>query len=86
MAASKTIDQIIAACPDSFENTADMNEWFSLCYRYAEIEQFPELKESAWIGQCKIDSLDSRRQYRETCLAQCKAIKNITVVTTAPTT
>lgn len=86
MAASKTIAQLISDCPQSFENTQTMSEWFSECYRWAEIEQYPELKETAWIALAKLESLDSRKQYRETCLSQCKAIQNITVVTTTPTT
>lgn len=86
MAASKTITQLISACPQSFENTQTLSEWLSECYRWADIEDHPELKESAWIGLAKIDSLDARRQYRETCLSQCKAIQDITVVNTTPTT
>ena len=80
MAASKTVDQLIAACPASFTDTTTVSEWLADCYRWAEIEDYPELKESAWIGLSKIDSLDARRQYKETCLSQLKSIQSITVV------
>lgn len=80
MAASKTVSQLIAACPASPDATNTLNEWFAECYRWAEIEVHPEVKESSWIGIVKIDDLTSRRQYRETVLAQLKAINAITVV------
>ena len=80
MAASKTVQQIIALCPADFKNTEDVSNWLADCYRWAEIEQYPEVKETAYIGLCKIDSLDARRQYRETCLSQLNAIKDIEVV------
>lgn len=86
MAASKTVQQLIAACPQSFENTADVNNWLSQCFRWSDIENYPEVKETSWLGICKIDDLNSRRQYRETVLAQLNAIKDITVVSTPPTT
>ena len=79
MAASKTVAQLISACPSSYEATQDLSEWFAECYRWATIEDHTELKETSWVGMCKIDSLDYRRQYRETCLSQLKAIQGITV-------
>lgn len=84
MAASITVDTLISSCPASYENTTTLNEWLAECYRWAEIEDYPEVKEQSWIGSCKIDSLDARRQYRETVLGQLKAIKTITVVNTVP--
>lgn len=80
MAASKTVAQLISACPSSYDSTQDMSEWFAECYRWADIENHPDVKETAWIGMCKIDSLDYRREYRETVLSQLKAIQAITVV------
>lgn len=80
MAASKTVTQLISACPATFTNTEDVSEWLAECYRWAEIEDHPEVKETTWIGLAKIDNLDARRQYKETCLSQLKAIKDITVV------
>lgn len=80
MAASITVDTLISNCPATFDNTTTLNEWFSQCYRWAEIEHYPEVKETTWIAISKIDSLDARRQYRETVLGQLKAIKAITVV------
>lgn len=80
MVASKTVSQLIAACPSSFEQTQQISEWFAECYRWAEIENYPELVESTWMGLVKIDQLNARRQYRETVLSQLKAIQSITVV------
>lgn len=86
MAASKNVDQIIAACPSTFTDLEDMSEWFGSTYRWGEIEQYPEVKEASWIALATIESLDKRQQYRETILAQLNAIKNITVTNTTPTT
>lgn len=87
MAASITINTLITHGEAvDFTKTSETSEWLAECYRFAELEQYPELKETAWIGLAKIDSLDARRQYVETCLSQCNAIKEITVVTTTPTT
>lgn len=80
MAASKTVQQLISACPSGFDSTSDVSGWLAQCYRWAEIEQYPEVKETSWIGLAKIDSLDARREYRETVLSQLNAIKDITVV------
>lgn len=80
MAASKTVTQLISACPATFTSTQDVSEWLAECYRWAEIEDHPEVKESSWIGLVKIDSLDARREYKETVLSQLKAIQSITVV------
>lgn len=80
MAASKTVTQLISACPADFTSTQDVSEWLAECYRWAEIEDHPEVKESSWIGLVKIDSLDARREYKETVLSQLKAIQSITVV------
>ena len=79
MAASKTVTTLIGDCPASYEDTNDVSEWLAECYRWAEIEHYPEVKETSWIGLAKIDSLDARRQYRETVLNQLTAIKNITI-------
>lgn len=79
MAASKTVSQLISACPISYEDTKDVSDWLAECYRWAEIEHYPEVKETSWIGLAKIDSLDARREYRETVLSQLTAIKNITI-------
>lgn len=87
MAASITIDTLIAHGEAvDFTDTKETSEFLAECYRFAEISQYPELKESGFIGLAKVDSLDARRQYVETCISQCKAIKEITVVTTPPTT
>lgn len=80
MAASKTVAQLISACPSTFTSTEDVSEWLAECYRWADIEDHPEVKESSWIGLARIDSLDARREYRETILSELKAIQNITVV------
>lgn len=80
MAASKTVNQLISACPAGYDNTQTLSEWLAECYRWAEIEDHPEVKESSWIGLAKIDNLSARRQYRETVLSQLKAIKDIDVV------
>lgn len=80
MAASKTVAQLISACPSTFTSTEDVSEWLAECYRWADIEDHPEVKESSWIGLARIDSLDARREYRETVLSELKAIQNITVV------
>lgn len=79
MAASKTVSQLISDCPTSYEDTKDLSDWLAACYRWAEIEHYPEVKETSWIGLAKIDSLDARREYRETVLSQLTAIKNITI-------
>lgn len=80
MAASKTVNQLINTCPSSFTETQAVSEWLAECYRWAEIEDHPEVKETSWIGLAKIDNLDARRQYKETCLSQLKAIAGISVV------
>lgn len=80
MAASKTVQQLISACPQTPDSTQSMSEWYAQCYRWAEIEDHPEVKETSWIGLAKIDSADARREYRETVLSQLTAIKDITVV------
>lgn len=79
MAASITVDTLISGVPSNPDSTGDMSEWLAKCYRWAEIENHPEVKESSWVGLVKIDDLSSRRQYRETVLSQLKAIKTITV-------
>ena len=79
MVSNKTVDQMIALCPTTFTETDDVSKFLSECYRWAEIEDHQELKESAWVGLAKIDDITSRRQYRETCLNQLKAIKEITI-------
>lgn len=81
MAASKTAAQLISACPASYVETGALSDWLAESYRFADIENHPELKESAWIGLAKIDNLTARRQYRETCLSQLKAIDAISVNT-----
>lgn len=80
MAASKTVTQLINACPASYDSTQNVSEWLAECYRWAEIEDHPEVKESAWIGIAKIDNLSARRQYKETVLSELKAIQEIDVI------
>lgn len=81
MAASITIQTLIThGNAVDFTDTKEVSDWLAECYRFADIEDHPELKESAWIGLAKIDKLDARRQYVETCMSQCLAIKDITVV------
>lgn len=81
MAASITIQTLIThGQAVDFTDTKEVSDWLAECYRFADIEDHPELKESAWIGLAKIDKLDARRQYVETCMSQCLAIKDITVV------
>lgn len=79
MAATITVDTLITTCPTTYIDTNDMSEWLTKCYRFADIENYPEIKETSWIAMQKIDSLESRRQYRETVLNQLKAVKLITV-------
>ena len=81
MAASITIQTLIThGNVVDFTDTKEVSDWLAECYRFADIEDHPELKESAWIGLAKIDNLNARRQYVETCMSQCLAIKDITVV------
>lgn len=79
MAASITVDTLIGSVPTTYIDTDEVSAWLAKCYRWADIENHPEVKETAWIGLNKIDSLDDRRQYRETVLNQLNAIKLITV-------
>ena len=80
MIASKTVQQLINDCPANFTDTQPVSEWLAEAYRWAEIEDHPEVKEAAWLGMAKIDILDARRQYRETVLSQLKAIAAIGVI------
>ena len=81
MAASITIQTLIThGQAVDFTDTKETSDWLAECYRFSDIEDHPELKESAFIGLAKINSLDARRQYVETCMSQCLAIKDITVV------
>lgn len=81
MAASITIQTLIThGNAVDFTDTKEVSDWLAECYRFADIEDHPELKESSWIGLAKIDNLNARRQYVETCMSQCLAIKDITVV------
>lgn len=79
MAASITVDTLITNCPTSYVSTDDMSNWLTQCYRFSDIENYSEIKETSWIAIQKIDSLEARRQYRETVLNQLKAVKTITV-------
>lgn len=80
MAASMDIDTLIAAVPSSFTDEADVSEWLAKVYRFSDLNDYPEVKESSWIGLARITDLNARMEYRETCLSQLKAIKAITVV------
>ena len=81
MAASITIQTLIThGQAVDFTDTKEVSDWLAECYRFADIEDHPELKESSWIGLAQIDNLNARRQYVETCMSQCLAIKDITVV------
>lgn len=81
MAASIPIQTLIThGQAVDFTDTKEVSDWLAECYRWADLSDEPALKESAWIGLAQIDNLSARRQYVETCMSQCLAIKDITVV------
>lgn len=57
---NKTAAEILALAPVNALDASSCVTWFSKCYRWATIEQYEPLKETAWLGLKESDRLCKR--------------------------
>ena len=57
---NKTAAEILALAPVNALNDGACVSWFATCYRWATIEQYEPLKETAWLGLKESDRLCKR--------------------------
>ena len=57
---NKTAAEILALAPANALNDGACVSWFATCYRWATIEQYEPLKETAWLGLKESDRLCKR--------------------------
>lgn len=66
---NKTATEILALAPVNALNESSCVNWFATCLRWATIEQYEPLKETAWLGLKESDRLCKR----DICLMTLKA-------------
>ena len=76
-----TVEQLISELPSTYEGQ-DIINWFAKCYRFAEIGDYPEVKETAYLAIARIGNLTAVKQYKDTINAQLIAIRDISTVNT----
>ena len=74
---NKTAAEILALAPVNALNDGECVGWFATCYRWATIEQYEPLKETAWLGLKESDRLCKRDIYLMTLKAELQAYINV---------
>lgn len=74
---NKTAAEILAGAPVNALNIAECTEWFSDCGRWATIEQYEPLKETAWLALKEVDRLCKRDIALMTLKAQLQSYIDI---------
>lgn len=70
---NKTAAEILALAPVNALNDSECVGWFATCYRWATIEQYEPLKETAWLGLKESDRLCKRDIYLLTLKKELQA-------------
>lgn len=70
---NKTAAEILALAPVNALNDGECVGWFATCYRWATIEQYEPLKETAWLGLKESDRLCKRDIYLMTMKAELQS-------------
>lgn len=70
---NKTAAEILALAPINALNDGECVGWFATCYRWATIEQYEPLKETAWLGLKESDRLCKRDIYLLTLKKELQA-------------
>lgn len=70
---NKTAAEILALAPINALNDGECVGWFATCYRWATIEQYEPLKETAWLGLKESDRLCKRDIYLMTLKAELQS-------------
>lgn len=70
---NKTAAEILALAPVNALNDGECVGWFATCYRWATIEQYEPLKETAWLGLKESDRLCKRDIYLMTLKKELQA-------------
>ena len=70
---NKTAAEILALAPVNSLNDGECVGWFATCYRWATIEQYEPLKETAWLGLKESDRLCKRDIYLMTLKAELQS-------------
>lgn len=75
---NKTPEQILAMAPTDAMSQASCVAFFAECARWADIERFEQIKETAWLGLKQQDRLCKRNDMLMTLKSQLQAIIDIT--------
>lgn len=70
---NKTAAEILALAPVNALNDGECVAWFATCLRWATIEQYEPLKETAWLGLKESDRLCKRDIYLMTLKKELQA-------------
>ena len=74
---NKTAAEILALAPVNALNDGECVGWFATCYRWATIEQYEPVKETAWLGLKESDRLCKRDIYLMTLKSELQAYINV---------
>lgn len=74
---NKTAAEILALAPVNALNDGECVGWFATCLRWATIEQYEPVKETAWLGLKESDRLCKRDIYLMTLKAELQAYINV---------
>lgn len=74
---NKTAAEILALAPVNALSDGECVGWFATCLRWATIEQYEPVKETAWLGLKESDRLCKRDIYLMTLKSELQAYINV---------